>query len=316
MNGKSPYSHFLWIGASKWNKPTPSTASIISSLLISLPPAMPKSPRVFTVLDWLGLVLLWLFTIAVLAGFGSFGLHPELLAQAPSAADFYGIAFILFSRGHVIIAFLVLALLLIPRIRLSWLPALILAGLISLGMELMGTKTGFPFSGYEYTGLLGYRIAGLVPVLIPISWFMVAFPSYVLARRMTSSRYMHWILGALILTAWDLTLDPAMSDLTKYWIWENAGPYYGMPLVNLAGWFGTGILIMVAFHFSGTGKIADRIPPILMEAYYITVVVLSLGMTLLAGYWLATFLTLGVFAAIRVLIYLNSDTSEGLPGSP
>jgi len=270
---------------------------------------MPSSRSVFTIIDWLGLALLWVFTIAVLAGFGSFGLHPELLAKAPSAAGFYAQAFIIFSRGHVIVAFLALALFLVPRIGIKWFPALILAGIISLGMELLGTKTGFPFSGYEYTPLLGYRVAGLVPALIPISWFMVAFPSYVLARRMTSSTYMHWILGALILTAWDLTLDPAMSDLTKYWVWENAGPYYGMPLVNLAGWFGTGILIMLAFHFSDAGKIADQIPSKVMETYYITVVALSLGMTLLAGYWLAVFLTLAAFAGIRTLIYLNRDAS-------
>ena len=233
---------------------------------------MSNSSLAFTPLDWLGFTLLWAFTVAVLVGYGSFGLHPELLAQAPSAAEFYGRAFIIFSRGHVILASLVLALVLIPRTGFYWIPAFVIAGGLALGMELLGTKTGFPFSGYEYTGLLGYRIANLVPILIPISWFMVAFPAYVLARRMTSGKLMSWILGGLILTAWDLTLDPAMSDLTNYWVWDLQGPYYGMPLVNLAGWLGTGILIMAGFHYGGAGKIADQIPAILMETYYITVV--------------------------------------------
>ncbi len=270
---------------------------------------MPKLRPVFTVLDWLGFTLLWLFTIIVLAGYGSFGLNPELLAQIPSAGKFYPKAFILFSRGHVILAFLILALLMIPRTGFKWLPALIIAGLLSLGMELLGTKTGFPFSGYQYTNLLGYRIAGLVPTLIPLSWFMMAFPCYVLARRMASGKIMHWILGALILSAWDLTLDPAMSDLTKYWIWDNSGPYYGMPLINLVGWFGTGILIMAAFHFTGVGKIADQIPASIMETYYISVIVLSLGMTLLAGYWSAVFLTALVLVGIRLLLHQNKYTT-------
>ncbi len=275
---------------------------------------MSGSYSTFRTLDWFGLVPLWLFTITVLAGFGWFGLHPERLTT--STASFYGDAFIIFSRGHVIISFLVLALLLIPRIGLKWLPALIVAGLLSLGMELMGTKTGFPFSKYEYTALLGYRILDLVPALIPISWFMVAFPSYILARRMSSNKYMHWILGAFILTAWDLTLDPAMSELTKYWVWDNEGIYYGMPLVNLAGWFGTGILIMAGFHFTDTGKIADRIPAKIMEIYYITVVALSLGMTLLAGYWLAVLLTLAVFVGIRVLLHQNRKLHMWVERSP
>ncbi len=270
---------------------------------------MPKLRPVFTVLDWLGFSLLWLFTFVVLAGYGSFGLNPQLLAQAPSAAQFYGSAFIIFSRGHVIIAFSVLALLMIQRTGFKWLPALFIAGFLSLGMELLGTKTGFPFSGYEYTGLLGYRIAGLVPALIPLSWFMMAFPAYVLARRIASAKIMQWILGALILTAWDLTLDPAMSDLTKYWIWDNSGPYYGMPLVNLAGWFGTGILIMAAFDFLRVGKTSDQIPSTIMEAYYITVIGLSLGMTLLAGYWLAVILTAVVVIGIRLLVHQSKLTT-------
>ncbi len=246
--------------------------------------------------------MLWLFTLAVLAGYGSFGLHPELLAQSPSAAQFYGHAFIIFSRGHVILAFLVLAGLLIPRISFRWVPALGIACLISLGMELMGTYTGVPFGGYEYTGLLGYRVANLVPLLIPFSWFMMAFPSYILAKRMISGKILVWILGAVLLTIWDLTLDPAMSDLTPYWQWENSGPYYGMPLVNLLGWLGTGFLIMIGFHVLNVDKLVDRIPTSIMEIYYISVIALSLGMTLLAGYWLPGILTLVALAGIRILL--------------
>ena len=271
---------------------------------------MSKPSPPFTLLDWSGFALLWLFTAATTAGYGTFGLHPELLAQAPSAANFYGTAFILFSRGHVILAFLVLAILLTPRIGLKWLPAMVLTCIISLGMELTGTYTGFPFGGYEYTGLLGYRVANLVPLLIPFSWFMMAFPSYVLARQITSSKILTWILGATLLTVWDLTLDPAMSDLTPYWQWENPGPYYGMPLVNLLGWLGTGLLIMVGFHLLKVEKIADRIPAPIMETYYITVIMLSLGMTLLAGYWLAGILTFIAFAGIRIMLYRSNSTPE------
>jgi len=263
---------------------------------------MSKPRSAFTTLDWLSLALLWLFTLTVLLGFGTFGLNPNLLAEYPDAAGFYGFAFIIFSRGHVILAAVVLLLLLIPRVKLKWLPPLIIASVISLGMELLGTKTGFPFSGYEYTSLMGYKVLNLVPVLIPISWFMMAFPAYVLARHISTVPVIQWIIASFLLTAWDLTLDPAMSELTNYWVWYNQGPYYGMPLVNLLGWFGTGILIMVGFHYSGTGKMADKVPPSIMEFYYFTVIVLSLGMTLLAGYWLAVILTLGVIAGLRIVL--------------
>ena len=37
-----------------------------------------------------------------------------------------------------------------------------------------------------------------------------------------------------------------MSFLTTYWVWTTPGEFYGMPWVNLAGWFGTGLVLMTA----------------------------------------------------------------------
>ena len=112
---------------------------------------------------------------------------------------------------------------------------------------------------------------------------MMAFPSYVIANGMTDSRAARWGIGALLLTTWDLTLDPAMSSLTRYWVWETPGPYYGMPLVNLAGWFATGVAIMAGFDLVRADEAARRIPVPLMETYYATVLALSLAMTLVGG---------------------------------
>ncbi len=260
---------------------------------------MRESERAFNRLDNWGLIVLGLFTAVTVAGFATFGRHPELLARFPSSRGFYAPAFEIFARGQIVIAFAVLALSLTVRVGLRWIPALVLAGTLSLGMELLGTATGFPFSAYRYTELLGIRVAGLVPVLIPFSWFMMAFPSYVLARRMAGGRVAGWALGALLLTAWDLSLDPAMSDLSPYWVWETGGSYYGMPLVNLAGWFGTGVLIMAGFDAVRAGPVADRVPARLMEVYYATVLALSLAMTMVAGYWLAVVLTLGVLGIVK-----------------
>ncbi len=260
---------------------------------------MRDSGRALRRLDAWGLIVLGLFTATALAGFASFGRHPELLARFPSSRGFYAPAFEIFARGHIIIAFVVLAVSLTARVGMRWIPGLLVAGALSLGMELLGTATGFPFSGYRYTEMLGIQVAGLVPVLIPFSWFMMAFPSYVLARRMVGGRMARWALAALLLTTWDLTLDPAMSELSPYWVWESEGIYYGMPLVNLAGWFGTSVLIMAVFDAVKAGRVADRVPGRLMEVYYATVLALSLAMTMVAGYWLAVVLTLGVLGIVK-----------------
>jgi uncharacterized membrane protein len=142
-----------------------------------------------------------------------------------------------------------------------WLTFMIPAIVLSLGSELLGTSTGFPFGEYGYLSGLGYKIAGLVPFTIPLSWFYLGLACYVLARAgLESLRLPVWArlvgaiaVGSLMLTAWDFVLDPAMSQ-TPYPFWEfkQLGAFFGMPYRNLSGWFGTGAVFMtVASLFWG-----------------------------------------------------------------
>ena len=208
---------------------------------MELMPRMPRStltPRE----RWsrAGLWALCAFTVFTLLGYASFGLHPALLTRVPpQVAGIYGIAFRLFAVGHVLIAGAVLFLFLFLYAGRRWLAAFAALYAISLSSELLGTSMGIPFGEYSYTPLLGAQWFSLVPVVIPLSWFFMALPSYALALRalpeagQTARRV---LLASLVLLSWDLALDPAMSYATKYWVWGEAGPYYGMPLLNLLGW--------------------------------------------------------------------------------
>lgn len=124
---------------------------------------------------------------------------------------------------------------------------------ISLGSELLGTSTGFPFGHYRYLNGLGYKIAGLVPFTIPLSWFYLGFSAYFIARLGLGNRNIaNWLkitlaiaLGSVLLTSWDFVLDPAMSQTqVPFWLWEQPGAFFGMPYQNFAGWFGTGVVFM------------------------------------------------------------------------
>jgi putative membrane protein len=124
---------------------------------------------------------------------------------------------------------------------------------ISLTSELLGTSTGFPFGHYTYLSGLGYKIAGLVPFTIPLSWFYLGCVSYLLARAglevdTKPSWWRHMgaiVLGSLLLTSWDFVLDPAMSQTTlPFWYWHQPGAFFGMPYQNFAGWWGTGTVFM------------------------------------------------------------------------
>lgn len=130
--------------------------------------------------------------------------------------------------------------------------------LLSLSSELLGTSTGFPFGDYAYLSGLGYKIAGLVPFTIPLSWFYMGFVCYLLARCSlqvnSSSSWLRHVgaiaTGAILLTAWDLVLDPAMSQAPfPFWIFQEEGSFFGMPYRNLVGWVGTGAIFMTVAAF-------------------------------------------------------------------
>jgi len=135
-----------------------------------------------------------------------------------------------------------------------WLSFMVPAISLSLGSELLGTSTGFPFGEYRYLSGLGYKIAGLVPFTIPLSWFYLGFSAYIIAlaglKRLEINNWFCQlgaiVCGSLCLTSWDFVLDPAMSQAPiPFWVWEQPGAFFGMPYQNFVGWMGTGIVFMI-----------------------------------------------------------------------
>jgi putative membrane protein len=131
---------------------------------------------------------------------------------------------------------------------IGWGRTLIFFGMavpVSFVAELIGTSTGWPFGNYAYTDFLGYKIAGHVPFTIPLSWFYFGFAAYLLANTLITRfarrgrAALAVIVGAYLLTVWDLVLDPAMAheEMTiRFWNWSESGVYVGMPLQNFVGW--------------------------------------------------------------------------------
>lgn len=223
-----------------------------------------------------------------LGGFATFGRHPERLADAPQAAAAYGWILLYAPRVQILVAFLALALVLVRRVQARWVGAFIAVYLLSLASELAGTTIGLPFGPYQYTPALGTKWFGHVPLLIPLSWFFMALPSYALARRRYATRahlMPRLLAGSLLLLSWDLSLDPAMSLVTSFWVWGTAGPYYGMPLLNLAGWYVTGLVLMVALAWLRADEWIARIPVWWLVAFYGANLLLPLGMSIVAGLW-------------------------------
>lgn len=136
---------------------------------------------------------------------------------------------------------------------LGWKRALMffaITAIVSWGYEQVGVETGIVYGKYHYTDVLGAKL-GHVPIIIPIAWFMMIYPSFIIANLITSgsisknkskiSRII-WlsIISAIVMTAWDLVIDPYLSGPTqRAWVWESEGQYFGVPLQNFAGWVST-----------------------------------------------------------------------------
>lgn len=155
-------------------------------------------------------------------------------------------------------------------LRLGWRHALLLLGLtfaISLLFESVGVATGRVYGPYHYTDRLGPRFLDLVPYLIPLAWFMMMYPSLVIALHLVPTAQGLWrwrlslaALGAMTMTAWDLVMDPLMVAL-RHWVWETDGAYFGIPLQNYAGWWLTTFTIFGLFIVSARLKPSIRRQP-------------------------------------------------------
>ena len=118
--------------------------------------------------------------------------------------------------------------------------------------EAAGLATGFPYGEYTYSDDLGPTLLG-VPFLVPLAWLMMAWPSWLLARRLTRDarpgrqRPARVAVAAAVFAGWDVVLDPQMVQ-AGYWTWAHPRPSLPgidtVPLTNLAGWLLAGVVLM------------------------------------------------------------------------
>jgi len=240
-----------------------------------------------------GVAALLIFTLVAIVGYAVFGLHPQRVPEA--LLGFWRISYNFFAQAHILLGAGVLFWVLVLRAGLRWVPAALAVCLLSFLAEHLGTGTGLPFGEYEYTHLLGAKIGGRVPWVIPLSWFLMALPAWLMARA-TLPDAGQWapriIFAAALLTMWDLALDPAMSyQMPFYWRWADTGPYYGMPWINLAGWMATGVILMGAMEALGVRKWGAGLSSSWALAYYGATLLMPVGMLVVEGLWLALAVT-------------------------
>jgi len=117
------------------------------------------------------------------------------------------------------------------------------------------------------------------------------------------------LIGAITITAWDLAVDPVFSSL-GFWVWEDGGSYFGVPLQNFVGWLMTTFTIFLFYRLwerqagihpiGPVSKLAVWMPPFIYGSQALSVFVrpnlgiitfFAMGFPLLAAinqYWFKT----------------------------
>jgi uncharacterized membrane protein len=223
--------------------------------------------------------------------------HPSLWASDPNAVKVFEWSMTYAGATHILLG---AATMLVVGIKtIGWRKTsifFVVSTGLSLSSELIGTGTGWPFGNYSYTNFLGYKVLDRVPFTIPLSWFYMGLASYLLgslvASKFEARHRTAWslALGVWFLTVWDLVLDPAMAHHSlhvQFWVWHETGPYFEMPIKNLAGWSITGLIFMALSRLLWRGDLDAsslklRLPLAVYGANLAFAMVLSAGV----GLWI------------------------------
>jgi len=153
--------------------------------------------------------------------------------------------------------------------------------------EAIGVHTHLPFGDYSYSAKLGWMFLQ-VPTLIPLAWFMMMYPCWLIAGSLTNRSALRIAIASWLMASWDLFLDPQMVG-EGFWNWHSptGAKTTSIPLSNFFGW-----LIVAAILYTLLTRLLptpeqinfdDRVPQLAVAWVWLGSFVANIG-------WFAPFL--------------------------
>lgn len=203
-----------------------------------------------------------------------------------------------------------------------------LSAVVSWFFEQAGVATGAIYGAYHYGDMLGVKL-GHVPVVIPLAWFMMIYPAWMIATVLlgAAAEEAAWrtivaraFVGAMVITMWDTVMDPGMAARGN-WVWEEGGPYFGVPFQNFFGWVLTTftVYLLTELSFRLVGDRSDR-PfsrfflslPVVVYTFYAGVYMVPRAIESLNALRVVAVFTMG-FAGSLALLRLLLGSRAGYP---
>lgn len=118
-------------------------------------------------------------------------------------------------------------------------------GMYALVFESIAVISGVPYGHFQYSDVLGPKIAGIVPGVVFLAWTPLLLG--LVGRFRHQSILITIVITTLLLVCVDAVLDPAAVGL-KFWRWDEPGIYYGVSLINFAGWIVSGSIAVTVLE--------------------------------------------------------------------
>lgn len=140
--------------------------------------------------------------------------------------------------------------------------ALSLLVVYTYGIEYVGAITGLPYGEFSYEVSLGPMLFETIPWALPLFFIPLVLNSYLLCVLLLGERAGTTLVRvpavAAMVVAIDLVLDPGAVAL-GFWVYES-GAYYGVPLLNYAGWTLSAVVatVLIDIAFDSTALL-DRV---------------------------------------------------------
>lgn len=148
---------------------------------------------------------------------------------------------------------------------------------VSFFYEALSISTGFPYSSYHYSSILGPQLLGF-PIMVMVGYGVILHVFWTVAGAITgkvnnelkgANIVLVPVIAAALLTSWDYAFDPIMASINKAYIWDNPGSYFGVPFANFMGWhLATYTIFQVFAIFIRRQKPPQDISAVKTKAYW------------------------------------------------
>lgn len=148
--------------------------------------------------------------------------------------------------------------------------SIVVLSIYALAIETIAIITGFPYSPFHYTDLIGAKIFDYTPFTVPFAYVPLFLGCISLAAIHTENKWILILKSALLVMSADLVLDPAAVSL-QFWIYQYKSIFYGVPLQNFIGWIITGIFAAIIGLFLFGNQLLEKKPHALVSSLFLII---------------------------------------------